>query len=343
MTDHAAFHVSVIIPTRGTDLHAMNQQRVAHAALHHSPGEKALAAKAGRRRIVQTVQVADMPRLVADVHQLRRLGLHPERQLVCADARLQFAVVRVLGQVAVVEPLQRVQLATLADAIHAPGGAKIQDGRTAWPQQSPLVRRRQIAVAPHGRAVDRRPARVLDNHVARHVAVAAAQAVAHPRANRRAAGKLAPGGDMQRGWPVILVVRLDAVNKRKVIHVPGQVRETVRQPAAALPVLGELKRTANRHMRERQAALQFAGNIRDAGERLAVEFAQPWFVLERVHLAHPTLHEKENAALGLTRKMGAAGGEGAVRRTGPEVIDRHATKRHGTDAIPSTRKKLPSI
>ena len=75
----------------------------------------------------------------------------------------------------------------------------------------------------------------------------------------------------------------------------------------------------------------------------AVEFAQPWFVLERVHLAHPTLHEKENAALGLTRKMGAAGGEGAVRRAGPEVIDRHATKRHGTDAIPSTRKKLPSI
>jgi hypothetical protein len=41
--------------------------------------------------------------------------------------------------------------------------------------------------------------------------------------------------------------------------------------------------------------------------------------------------------------MGAAGGEGAVRRAGPEVIDRHATKRHGTDAIPGTRKKLPSI
>ena len=177
------------------------------------------------------------------------------------------------GQVAIVEPLQRVQFATLADAIHTPGGAKVQDGRTALPQQCPLVRRRQIAVAPHSRAVDRRTARVLDNHVARHFAVTATQAVAHPRANRRAAGKLAPGGDMQRGWPVILVVRLDAVNKRKVIHVPGQVRETVSQPAAALPVLGELKRTANRHMRERQAALQFAGNIRDAGERLAVKFA----------------------------------------------------------------------
>jgi hypothetical protein len=41
--------------------------------------------------------------------------------------------------------------------------------------------------------------------------------------------------------------------------------------------------------------------------------------------------------------MGAAGGEGAVRRPSPKVIDRHATKRYGTDAIPGTRKKLPSI
>jgi len=41
--------------------------------------------------------------------------------------------------------------------------------------------------------------------------------------------------------------------------------------------------------------------------------------------------------------MGAAGGKWAVRRTGPEVIEPHATKRHGTDTIPGTRKKLPSI
>ena len=42
-------------------------------------------------------------------------------------------------------------------------------------------------------------------------------------------------------------------------------------------------------------------------DRLAVEFAQPWFVLERVHLTHPTLHEKENAALGFAWKMAGTG------------------------------------
>ena len=111
-------------------------------------------------------------------------------------------------------------------------------------------------------------------------AVAAAKAVADPRADRRAAGELATGVHVQRRWAVILVVCLDAVDEREVVHMLRQVRKTIREPAATLAMLGKFKRTTNGDMREREAALQFTGNFRNMGERFAVEFAQLGLVLE---------------------------------------------------------------
>ena len=103
---------------------------------------------------------------------------------------------------------------------------------------------------------------------------------------------------------MVLVVGLDAVDERQIIGVPGKVRKPVGHPAATLAVPGKLERAADGDVREREAPLQFARNLGDAGERLAVQFTQPGLVLERVHLAHAALHEQEDAVFRLAREMG---------------------------------------
>ena len=109
--------------------------------------------------------------------------------------------------------------------------------------------------------------------------------------------------DVERRRAVILVVGLDAVNERQVVHVLGQMRKAVRKPAAALAVLGKFKRAADGDVWKGEAALQFAGDLGDARERFAMKLAQLGLVLERVHLADSTLHEEKNAVLGLARKV----------------------------------------
>ena len=102
VSDHAALHVAVVVPTHVGYLHAVNEQCVTHTALDHAPCQQALAAESGGGAVVQPVKIADVFWLAADVHQPRCLGLHAKRQFVGADARLEFAVAAALGQMAAV-------------------------------------------------------------------------------------------------------------------------------------------------------------------------------------------------------------------------------------------------
>ena len=149
---------------------------------------------------------------------------------------------------------------------------------------------------------------------------------------------------MQRRWPVVLVVGLDAVDERQFVGVAGQVRKAVGHPAAALAVLRELKRAADGDVREREAPLQFAGDLGDAGKRLAVQLAQSGLVLERVHLAHAALHEQEDAVLRLAREMRLPRGKRIrLANAGAEVVHQHAAQAKRPNAVPGTGEELPAV
>ena len=92
----------------------------------------------------------------------------------------------------------------------------------------------------------------------RQILVRAPEPVFHPCPHRRAARKLAARRDVKRGGTVILVIHLDAVNKREVIHMPGEVRKQLGNIPARLAILLKLERAPHALMVKRQTPLQFA-------------------------------------------------------------------------------------
>src|SRR4051794_19679733 len=80
-----AFAMSIPI---GTDY--LNK---AHASLHHAPREKTNSAKFFSSLLVHSVQFSSAVAFTGDVNEFRRRCLHPERQLVICDLRVQPRVV----------------------------------------------------------------------------------------------------------------------------------------------------------------------------------------------------------------------------------------------------------
>src|SRR4051812_43536667 len=109
-----------------------------HTVLHQTPCEETLPAKAFGGRIVQTIHSLRRLRLLAHIDDARRLRLHAERELVGADARLQFARSRPLRQVLLIESLQQVELTPLLVALHAARKLEVENGRTRRTEHGPL-------------------------------------------------------------------------------------------------------------------------------------------------------------------------------------------------------------
>lgn len=77
--------VTMVIPVLVVELHEP------HAPLHEPAGEQAVAGE--RRRVgVDPVHLEHIPRLVADVDQLRHRRLHVERHLEGVDAGLDLGI-----------------------------------------------------------------------------------------------------------------------------------------------------------------------------------------------------------------------------------------------------------
>ena len=98
-------------------------------------------------------------------------------------------------------------------------------------------------------------------------------------------------------------------------------------------------------MRVGQTPLQFSPHIHVTGDRLAMQFIEPWLVLEGVHLRNPALHEDEDAVLGLAGKIAQPrsqriGRPEIGRRT--QFVGHYRAKSHRPETIERARKKLPA-
>ena len=113
MFDHAALHVAVIVPAVGADLHSMQEEGVADAALDEATGEQTLPTEAGGLRIVETVKGFGLLRFAGEIDDFRSGGLHAEGQFVGADAGLEFARVGTFAKMPAVEPGEGVEFLPL--------------------------------------------------------------------------------------------------------------------------------------------------------------------------------------------------------------------------------------
>ncbi len=113
-------------------------------------------------------------------------------------------------------------------------------------------------------------------------------------------------------------------NDTEVIHEPGDFWKNLTHFGAALAVRREFPR--RRHEISRRGELERRFWKR---QRLAVEFRELGFGVERVHLRHPAMHVKEDDAFGPRRKMRGPGGERVFRRLrvrGEEPGQSHVTE-----------------
>ena len=146
---------------------------------------------------------------------------------------------------ALVRPAEQVEFAprTLLGTLRS--RIQVQDRRTRGPQQRPLVRSGKVTALPHGRAVDRATAPVVQDHVARQVLVLAPQAVSDPRPDGWIACENRAGCHVQCGCRMQRRIDFDAVGECQLISDAAEIAKHGRHLTARPAVPPELERAAH--------------------------------------------------------------------------------------------------
>ena len=135
---------------------------------------------------------------------------------------------------------ERVEQVALQRPRHARGRRQVVDRRALGAEHRAGVGGRHVAARPVLGAADR-PAGAVEHHdEAGQVLVHRAEAVVHPRAQRRAAALQLAGVHHQHGRAVDRRLGGHRVQERDVVDALAEVREQVADPFAALAVLVEL-------------------------------------------------------------------------------------------------------
>ena len=143
---------------------------------------------------------------------------------------------------------------------------------------------------------------------------------------------------------MVLVICLDAMDKRQVIYLPGQVGIEFRDIPSRLSMLLEIKGTSHADMGKGKPPLQFSRDIRKARQWFAVQFFEFRFVFKGVDLADTPLHKKKDTVLGLSYLVRHLLGKraGGAWFFCCQLVSHHRTKCQRTDAIIGMREKGPA-
>lgn len=200
---------------------------------------------------------------------------------------------------------QRVEQAALFRLGHSFRPLQIEDRLAGRSQRGPLVGGGHVAARPVLRAGNRPAGRVEHDHETGQVLVHASQPVVHPRAQTGTAGEDPAGVHLQHGRAVDGRIGGHRVDEGDVVDAGGQVGKEIADPLAALAILLELP------LRPDDATFVPLAAAAERFDRhgLAIEFVELGLVFEGIDLARPAVHEEENYALGLGRKMRRLGGQ----------------------------------
>ena len=261
-----------------------------HALLGEATRHEALA----RKRVVAATDAVHLERLrllAGQVHEVRHLGLHAERQLVALDDALDLVLAAVAHEARAVQLLHQVELLALRirgelrvpqvrhsavaavaarAALKAHAGALVDGGKEA----GTVVLRA---------AVTRRR---IERDEPRQVLVFGAQAVQRPRTQRRTHELEAPGVHQDACLRVGRHGGVHAAQQAQAVGVFGDAGHDLADHEAALARAVELER-AGQQLRARTRAAQ----------RLAGVGRQARLVVERVDVARAARHAEEDDAL----------------------------------------------
>ena len=229
------FDAGVRIPLAAGAAEELNEP---HAPLDQPAGQEAVAAKGLGLFFIKTVEPAGGFRLLGEINCLGSCLLHAEGELIAADAGFQFALLgpgRGVGPVEVGQQRERLPLPLRVKPL---GGLQVANRLVRSPiDPHALVGCRHKPAAPVARPVDRLPAAVAHRHKCGQVFVGGAKAVVHPRAKRRPPGGVEAGVHLADAAGMVDAVGGARADHGDVIELRGDVRDPIRRPEAALPVL----------------------------------------------------------------------------------------------------------
>ena len=111
-----------------TDVRPGIQLDEAHAALHQTSSQQAFAAKIVCRGFANAIEFLGGVALFGKVHGIWRGTLHPERQLVGCDPRLQLRAVRMAVQMLLIQLRDQVERFGWAFGVIPFGDARFSTG-----------------------------------------------------------------------------------------------------------------------------------------------------------------------------------------------------------------------
>ena len=297
--------IRVLVPARIRRVVAIRHLHEAHARLAQPPRHETLPPEIIRVLLSDAVERKRRRRFRRDVQYARRIVLHPPRQFVRVNHRLQLTVTRLTNRLLRVHRLNQIELPPLRHRVEA---------RVADIANAQLLRR--LPRRADGRAlIDRReegiaeiprtaiPQRRCHRDEARQVCVLRAQPVIHPRAHARAHERRGAAMQEERRRSMRHALGVQRMDETQIIHMPRHLGKEFAHPASAVPVLTKLPRRLHHALvRAAIAGVRHRARIIER-QLLPVVLFQAWLVIERVDLTRPALHEEEDDALGPRREM----------------------------------------
>ena len=183
----AVGEVALDILVRVPDLAVDKELHETNAALHQPPRNQATRPVFARHRIIQPIEFLRRLALAGNIERLLRRRLHPRRQLVACDARLQIGFARMPREMLLIEPGEEGEVLLLQRALQMRRRFEVQNAGLGGADNRPLEQRRQPAIGPVAHAIDRMPARIGQHHIRGQALAFRAQPVGQPRAQGRTA------------------------------------------------------------------------------------------------------------------------------------------------------------
>ena len=300
----AAIQVATVIPvitSRTVRVPApMKQLNETHSRLGQAPRKETIVAERFLARL-GPVKLMNVVRLGLDVHYAGHRHLHAKRHFVLRNASDGFRVTGFLVGF-FIEILQGIQGQPPNIAGHACWVLHIKDGASHATALHTLVNAGQEPATPQCLARARRTTSGKQHNVTWQIGVLRPKSPRDPRTLRWISKPWKTGVNNELGRRVVELVRRHRFHEANVVNHLGKLRQTIRDPGPALPVLleGELRaQQLGSTLNERKA---LSGQILLRTIQ-TIQLLQFRFVIEQLELARGSGHVQENDALRLRRKL----------------------------------------